>query len=160
MREASYLANATGAGDEAPPAPNAEVRPACACQTRAYTLTHVCPSSSRVEAWVSKPKPPQDVLRLAYGGPWYDIEVSCTEGAGGRGRGVYMREPHESVKPQTYRVTVTPKLPEVRSPSRPHMRHLAHPPSVVARSPHPALRTETHPPAAPPARSRADGFVT
>ncbi|KAG2453913.1 hypothetical protein HYH02_002116 [Chlamydomonas schloesseri] len=45
-------------------------------------------------------------------GPWYEVEATCAEGRGPRGRGIYMREPHESAKPQSYRVSVTPKLNE------------------------------------------------
>ncbi|GFR48785.1 hypothetical protein Agub_g10733, partial [Astrephomene gubernaculifera] len=44
--------------------------------------------------------------------PWYEVEAVCSEGKGPVGRGIYLREPHESAKPQSYRVTVTPKLPE------------------------------------------------
>ncbi|GLI68325.1 hypothetical protein VaNZ11_012720 [Volvox africanus] len=43
-------------------------------------------------------------------GPWYDIEAACVEGRGPKGRGIYLREPHESAKVQSYRITVTPKL--------------------------------------------------
>ncbi|KAG2434097.1 hypothetical protein HXX76_007824 [Chlamydomonas incerta] len=45
-------------------------------------------------------------------GPWYEVEATCAEGRGPRGRGIYIREPHESAKPQSYRVSVTPKLNE------------------------------------------------
>ncbi|GIL53884.1 hypothetical protein Vafri_9378 [Volvox africanus] len=43
-------------------------------------------------------------------GPWYEIEAACVEGRGPKGRGIYIREPHESAKVQSYRITVTPKL--------------------------------------------------
>eukprot|EP00198_Chlamydomonas_reinhardtii_P006605 XP_001695941.1 predicted protein [Chlamydomonas reinhardtii] len=51
-------------------------------------------------------------------GPWplspgvMRVEAMCAEGRGPRGRGIYIREPHESAKPQSYRVSVTPKLNE------------------------------------------------
>ncbi|GIL86265.1 hypothetical protein Vretifemale_14673 [Volvox reticuliferus] len=43
-------------------------------------------------------------------GPWYEVEAACVEGRGPKGRGIYLREPHESAKAQSYRITVTPKL--------------------------------------------------
>ncbi len=49
----------------------------------------------------------------SHAGPWYEVECALTEGRGARGRGIYLREPHEAAKPQTVRVTVTPKLKEV-----------------------------------------------
>ncbi|GLC44539.1 hypothetical protein PLESTB_000062200 [Pleodorina starrii] len=45
-------------------------------------------------------------------GPWYELEAVCAEGRGPKGRGIYMREPHETTKAQSYRITVTPKLRE------------------------------------------------
>ncbi|KAG2491863.1 hypothetical protein HYH03_009817 [Edaphochlamys debaryana] len=45
-------------------------------------------------------------------GPWYEVEAACAEGRGPRGRGVYLREPHETSKTQSFRVSVTPKLRE------------------------------------------------
>lgn len=48
----------------------------------------------------------------SHAGPWYEVECALTEGRGARGRGIYLREPHETAKPQTVRVTVTPKLKE------------------------------------------------